>query len=107
MSSDFQKEDRRLDELTPLRRNYAKRIKNQMQQLEELNYLNGLIAYLQRTEKEMVLLPCRYDSQGDIFPCETYNDSFNDLSLAEMGESYREFSSDESATGLSVSETGL
>ena len=105
LSADFQAQDKKLNELKPLKRSYTSKIKNQIQQLEELKYLNGLIAYLQMVDKEMVLLPCRYDVRGDIFPREspsvTVNDSLGQsLSLVELGESYREFSSDESATGL-------
>ena len=101
LSFDFVEEERRLDDLKPLRRQYVKKIKSQIQQLEELNYLNDLIAYLESSEKEIVLLPCRHGPKGEVFPCESDStDSFHDLSLAELGESYREFSSDESATGL-------
>lgn len=106
LSFEFQEENKRLDSLKPLKKCYKHTIKNQIQQLEELNYLNGLISYLQMVDKEIVLLPCRYDTRGDIFPLKydsdnvRADDSVGQLSLAELGESYREFSSDESATGL-------
>ena len=101
LSADFQAQDKKLNDMMPLKRSYTTKIKNQIQQLEELNYLNGLIAYLKMVDKEMVLLPCRYDARGEIFPRESSSDVVNDsLSLVELGESYKEFSSDESATGL-------
>ena len=103
LSSDFVAVERRLTELKPLKNRYTRNAKTQLLQLDELNYLNGLISYLQRVDKEMVLLPCRYDFHGEIFPEESVSNTVNDSigqSLAELGESYREFSSDESATGL-------
>ena len=101
LSNDFQAQDKKLNDMMPLKRSYTTKMKNQIQQLDELYYLNGLIAYLKMVDKEMVLLPCRYDATGDIFLRESASNTVNDsLSLVELGESYKEFSSDESATGL-------